>query len=55
VKKEKLKVSVVIPLYNQKQYVGEAIESILNQTYQNLEILVVNDGSTDDPFPVLEK
>lgn len=48
-------VSLVIPLYNQKQYVGEAIESALNQTYQNLEIIVVDDGSTDDPFSVLKK
>ncbi|MBA7608924.1 Undecaprenyl-phosphate 4-deoxy-4-formamido-L-arabinose transferase [subsurface metagenome] len=53
--KNKPKVSVIIPLYNQKQYVGEAIESILNQTYPNIEIIVVNDGSTDNPFSVLEK
>lgn len=39
-------VSLVIPLYNQKQYVGEAIESALAQTYPNIEIIVVNDGST---------
>ncbi|MCK5055721.1 MAG: glycosyltransferase family 2 protein [Candidatus Aminicenantes bacterium] len=49
------KVSVIIPLYNQEQYVAEAIESILNQTYKNLETLVVNDGSTDNPLPILEK
>lgn len=49
------KVSVIIPLYNQQQYVGEAIESILNQTYPNIEIIVVNDGSTDNPLSVLEK
>lgn len=48
-------VSVIIPLYNQKEFVGEAIESILNQSYSNIEIIVVNDGSTDDPSPVLEK
>lgn len=53
--KNRSKVSVVIPLYNQKQYVGEAIGSILNQTYPNIEIIVVNDGSTDNPFSVLEK
>lgn len=49
------KVSVIIPLYNQKLFIGEAIESILNQTYNNCEIIVVNDGSTDDPLPALEK
>ena len=49
------KVSVIIPLYNQKQYVGEAIESVLAQAYPDIEIIVVNDGSTDDPFSVLKK
>ncbi len=53
--KTKPKVSVIIPLYNQKQFVGQAIESILNQSYENIEIIVVNDGSTDNPFSVLEK
>lgn len=49
------KVSVIIPLYNQKQYVGEAIDSVINQTYPNIEVIVVNDGSTDNPLPFLEK
>ena len=49
------KVSIIIPLFNQKQFVGEAIESILNQTCKNIEIIVVNDGSTDDPIPTLKK
>lgn len=48
-------VSVIIPLYDQKEFVGEAIESVLNQSYPNIEIIVVNDGSTDDPSDVLEK
>lgn len=48
-------VSVIIPLYNQREFVGEAIESVLKQSYEKIEILVVNDGSTDNPSEILEK
>lgn len=41
-------ISVVVPCYNHGQYVDEAVDSVLNQTYQNFEIIIVNDGSTDE-------
>ncbi len=41
-------VSIVIPVYNGANYMREAIDSAINQTYDNIEIIVVNDGSTDD-------
>lgn len=41
------KVSIIIPVYNWSNFLAEAIESALNQTYKNIEILVINDGSND--------
>lgn len=46
-------VSVVIPLYNDEKYISKAIESVLNQTYSDYEIIVVNDGSTDNGMEIV--
>ncbi len=43
----KLKISVIIPVYNVEKYLNRCVESILNQTYRNLEIILIDDGSTD--------
>jgi glycosyltransferase involved in cell wall biosynthesis len=46
-------ISVIIPNYNYGRYLSEAIESALNQTYSNIEVIVVNNGSTDNSLEIL--
>jgi glycosyltransferase involved in cell wall biosynthesis len=41
------KVSVIMPVYNTEPYIRGSIESVLNQTFTNFELIIVNDGSTD--------
>lgn len=48
-------VSVIVPIYNTENYLDRCIESILCQTYTNMEIILVNDGSTDDSLSVCER
>jgi len=48
-------VSVVIPVYNSEKFLAESIESVLNQTYENLEIIAVDDGSIDSSLEILQK
>lgn len=48
-------VSIVIPCYNQGEFVQETIDSVLAQTYDNIEIIVVNDGSTDNSEEIIHK
>ena len=48
-------VSVVIPVYNSEKYLEECLDSILNQTYENIEIIAINDGSEDSSLDILKK
>ena len=50
----KPKVSILLPIYNHAKVVKYAIKSILNQTYDNIELIILDDGSTDDLFDVLK-
>lgn len=49
------KVTALVPSYNHGQYIRERIESIMNQTYKNLELVVIDDRSTDDSHDVISK
>lgn len=49
------KVSVIIPVYNASPYIKECISSVLSQTYKNIEVICINDGSTDDSLNILSK
>jgi glycosyltransferase involved in cell wall biosynthesis len=51
----KKKISVIIPNYNYARYLDQAIKSVLVQSYENLELIVVNNGSTDNSLEVLKK
>ena len=49
------KVSVIIPIYNVEEYLRRCLDSIVSQTYKNLEIICINDKSTDKSAEILEE
>ena len=48
------KISVIVPVYNTEKYIKKCIESIINQTYKDIEIIIVNDGSEDNSEKIIE-
>ena len=49
------KVSIIVPVYNIEQYLEQCIDSIINQTYKNIEVLLIDDGSTDNSGKICER
>ena len=48
-------ISVIINTYNGEKFISKCLESVINQTYNNLEILIINDGSTDNTLKICEE
>ncbi|MCS0826785.1 glycosyltransferase family 2 protein [Cytobacillus firmus] len=48
------KISIIVPIYNVEEYLNRCLDSIINQTYENLEIILINDGSTDNSYFIAE-
>ena len=49
------KISIVVPIYNVEKYVKKCIESLIKQTYKNIEIILVDDGSTDSSAEIIDE
>ena len=48
-------ISIIIPLYNKEKAISQTLMSVLNQTYNNLEIIIADDGSTDNSASIVKK
>ena len=47
-------ITIIVGIYNGEKFLSECIESVINQAYENLEIILVNDGSTDNSIGIIE-
>lgn len=52
---KKDKISIIMPVYNTEKYLKRSIESVLNQSYDNIELIIINDGSTDNSEKIIKK
>ena len=50
-----IKVSVIVPIYNSEQYISRCVKSLINQTLENIEIILVNDGSSDNSYEIIKE
>ena len=48
-------VSIIVPVYNVEQYIRRCIDSIINQSYKNIELIIVDDGSTDSSQQIIKE
>ena len=49
------KISVIVPVYNAEKFIDKCIESVIGQTYKDIELILVNDGSKDNSLKILQK
>ena len=49
------KISIIVPVYNVENYLRQCLDSILNQTFTDFEVICINDGSTDSSLSILEE
>lgn len=52
---ESYKISIIVPVYNVEQYLRQCMDSLVNQTLEEIEIIAVNDGSPDGSLAILEE
>ena len=51
--RDSVRFSIIIPNFNEGKYIRECLESVFNQTYKNYEVIVIDDGSTDDSLDII--
>lgn len=50
-----IKISIIVPSFNSERYISRCLKSLINQTYKNLEIIVIDDCSTDNSCKIIEE